>query len=98
MSRQYISDKIGDDYKTWSSDKPVLIHAPMGAGKTHFCLNVLLPYVQSQGKRMVYVANRTALRQQVMKDIPDAYKDSIVTCSYQRFAKITPYPRVCSHK
>ena len=91
MGNQYITDVIGEEYKTWSHEEPVLIHAPMGTGKTYFCLNVLLPYVHSQGKKLVYVANRTALKQQVENDIPLEYRDSIITCSYQRFANINLY-------
>lgn len=88
MSKKFISDLIGDSYQAWDSSKPVIIHAPMGSGKTYFVLNILLPYVQRQGKRLVYVANRSALELQVDRDIPNKYRDSIITCSYQRFANI----------
>ena len=84
MSKKFVANIIGEDYKTWNSQKPVIIHAPTGSGKTHFILNVLLPYVQSLGKRLVYIANRSALEQQVERDISDEYRDSIVTCSYQQ--------------
>lgn len=84
MSKKFITDTIGDSYKTWDSQQPVIIHAPTGAGKTHFIVNVLLPYVQSLGKKLVYVANRSALERQVERDIPEQYRDSIVTCSYQQ--------------
>lgn len=84
MPNMYVADVIEESYKTWDSQKPVIIHAPTGTGKTHFILNVLLPYIQSQEKRLVYVANRSALEQQVQSDIPDRYRNSIVTCSYQQ--------------
>ena len=88
MTIQHISDVIGEAYKTWTPEKPVLINAPMGAGKTYFALNVLLPYIQQNGKRMVYLANRAALQQQINQLIPGEYKNAITTCSYQRFANI----------
>lgn len=86
MAKQYVTDVIGEEYKEWVPDRPVIINAPMGAGKTFFVLNVLLPYVYSQGKTMVYVANRTALEMQVSHDIPEEYQSSIITCSYQEIA------------
>ena len=62
---KYITEEIGDSYKTWTAEKPVVIHAPTGSGKTFFILNRLLPYVAECGKRMVYLSNRSALKQQV---------------------------------
>ena len=86
--RKYVSDVVGDGFKTWSAEKPVVIHAPTGTGKTHFILNVLLPYVYSQGKMLVYMANRTALKQQVENSIPVEYSKSIILCSYQQYESL----------
>lgn len=90
MEKSYIADIIGEEYKEWDSSKSVVIHAPMGSGKTYFVLNVLLPYVHSKGGKIVYFVNRSALEEQVNKDIPDEYKKSITTCSYQRLPNFYP--------
>lgn len=86
-----VSDEIGESYKEWTPERPIIIHAPTGAGKTYFVLNILLPYIHHMGKKMVYLCNRSALQQQVenkLKNDPalSPYKDTITTCSYQRFA------------
>ena len=57
MRTPYIADIIGEEYKEWDSSRPIIIHAPMGSGKTYFVLNVLLPYVHSKGKKLVYLAH-----------------------------------------
>lgn len=92
-----VCDKIGEDYKSWTSEKTIVIHAPTGSGKTYFVLNVLLPYIHSQGKNMVYFCNRTALQQQVEHKLltePSLaeFSNSIITCSYQRLAALNLGP------
>lgn len=82
----YISEIIGDEYKNWTPEKPVVIHAQTGTGKTHFILEKLLPYVYQTGRKMVYLSNRVALEAQVKGKIRAEYQDSIVTCNYQRFS------------
>ena len=92
MFGKYISDVIGSDYENWGSSKSVLIHAPMGTGKTHFILKVLLPYVKAQGKTLVYLANRSALQQQVENEVDAEFADAFISCSYQRFPKVKVKP------
>lgn len=87
----YISEEIGDAYKTWSAKKPVIIHAPTGAGKTYFILSKLLPYVAECGKKMVYLSNRNALKQQVENELRcnpmlTKYQNAIMICNYQEFS------------
>lgn len=40
----YVSDIIGEEYKTWKNGDIVLLTAPTGSGKTFFILNELLSY------------------------------------------------------
>lgn len=63
----------------------ILIHAQTGAGKTYFVLNVLLPYIASQGKRLLYLSNRSALRDQVGLSYLEDYADNITVKNYQSF-------------
>lgn len=62
--KQYISDKINDDFKTWDSAKKIIISSPTGSGKTQFILRKLLPYAKEQNKCIIYFCNRIALRKQ----------------------------------
>ena len=89
---EYITDVIGEAYKRWCAKKPVIIHAPTGAGKTYFILHTLLPYVAQRGKKMVYLCNRVALKQQVENQLQydstltEDQKEALFVCSYQRFS------------
>lgn len=57
---QYISDKIGDGYKTWEEGGMIFISSPTGSGKTFFILETLLPYARQQNKTILYLVNRKA--------------------------------------
>lgn len=48
-----------------------------GTGKTYFIVNSLIPKVLREGKRLLYLCNRTALRLQVCREIGDTYGDTI---------------------
>ena len=90
---KYLTEEIGDTYKAWTAKKPVVIHAPTGSGKTFFILNRLLPYVAECGKRMVYLSNRSALKQQVENEFQRdsalaKYQGSITICNYQRLSSV----------
>lgn len=86
MGFKYVSDIVREDYKSWDHSKPIVINAATGTGKTYFILEKLLPYVHSNGKRILYLSNRTALKQQVESKIKSEYENSIKVCNYQRFA------------
>lgn len=88
MLNQYISDVVGETYKNWTGSKDVLINAPMGTGKTFFIMNILLPYVYTQNKTILYLANRRALEQQVNESIPEEYSQNILAYSYQKIARL----------
>ena len=48
--KKYITDEIGEKYKEWGAGDKVFITAPTGTGKTHFILNILLPYAAKYNK------------------------------------------------
>lgn len=84
----YISDVISDEYQQWKPGDIIIIHAQTGAGKTFFVLDKLLPFLKGEGKRLLYLANRTALRDQVELSYQEEYEDNIWTMTYQKFEKI----------
>lgn len=74
---EYMENSIGEKYKEWSlgtkaDDKladTVFISSPTGSGKTKFILNTFLPYMAQKGKKILYLVNRTVLKEQLEKDI-----------------------------
>ena len=50
----WISDLIGDKYKTWSNEA-IILDAGTGCGKTSFCLGTLTEYAESIGKTVLYL-------------------------------------------
>lgn len=60
-----IANVIGDEYQSWVPYDKVFISSPTGTGKTYFILNVLLPYVCQQKKRILYLVNRRILKEQL---------------------------------
>lgn len=72
----YIGDIIGNEYKSWGepnllgiNPKAIFISSPTGSGKTTFILNTFLPYWASQGKKILYLVNRTILKEQLENKI-----------------------------
>ena len=90
---QYISDLVGEEYKNWQiADESgkgfgdfILFDADTGSGKTYFILYVLAPYAKSKGARILYLANRTKLIDEVERKIEENRITNIITLTYQRF-------------
>lgn len=81
--RKYVSDIIGDDYKKWTNDY-IILDCATGSGKTFFCINVLGKYAESNGKKILYLCNRTRLRNQVFRQVDIMnLRDTICVKSYQ---------------
>lgn len=86
----YVADKIGEDFKSWESGSIVVITAPTGTGKTSFILKALLPFAKSQGKSILYLVNRIALKKQLEDEVRADYtdfSDCITIFSYQEFVE-----------
>lgn len=64
MAKQYVSDLIGDEYKSWKEGDYVIIATPTGSGKTTFVVSKLLKEAMSHGKHVVYYCNRKVLHDQ----------------------------------
>lgn len=66
-TKRYMTDLIGDDYKNWHGI--VVFDAGTNSGKTYFILKVLLPWAHEQHKRILFLCNRDALRNQIESDV-----------------------------
>ena len=64
MAKQYVSDMIGDEYKSWKEGDHVIIATPTGSGKTTFVVSQLLKEALAHEKHVVYYCNRKVLRDQ----------------------------------
>lgn len=65
----FIGDSIGADYMTWKEGSSIFISSPTGSGKTTFILEKLLPYLVGEDKKMLYLVNRTILKDQIEKKV-----------------------------
>lgn len=65
----YLSHIIRDEYKSWKQHNIIVINAPTGCGKTHFCLNTYLKYLGSKNQNMLYLVNRSILKKQLLEEV-----------------------------
>lgn len=66
-----ITDIVGDDYKEWFKGTRIVFDAGTNSGKTYFILNVLLPRAHEKNKKILYLCNRTPLRDQIRDTIEE---------------------------
>lgn len=78
-----VTSVIGESYKAWNTQTPVLICTPTGSGKTTFVLKTLLPFAAQNGHTICYMSNRRILKQQVKNRIAPAYQGYIDITNYQ---------------
>ncbi|MEA4961249.1 DEAD/DEAH box helicase [Lutispora sp.] len=71
----------------WAPGDVIIIDTQTGSGKTHFVLNTLLPYVSSLNERILYLSNRSALREQISLTYDTQYAPFILSETYQKFSK-----------
>lgn len=69
LMKHTVTDKIGDEYREWQRGDTVFISAPTGTGKTYFVFNTLLSYAKETGRKILYLVNRTMLKEQLEKEI-----------------------------
>ena len=82
----WVSDIIGEEYKEWSN-KIVLLACGTGKGKTTFALGTYCEYLSNKKKSVIYLCNRTSLKDQVRHDIEE-YNIDVTCISYQQFTGI----------
>ena len=69
MMKNTVTDKIGDEYREWKRGDKVFISAPTGTGKTYFIFNTLLSYAKETNQKILYLVNRTMLKEQLEKEL-----------------------------
>lgn len=62
--QKYVSDGIGESYKNWSSNTPILISAQTGSGKNEFIKTTLLKDIKESDSEILILVNRTAVNRQ----------------------------------
>jgi superfamily II DNA or RNA helicase len=76
LKLQWVSDTIGNDYKTWNTNNIILLQAQTGTGKTWFIKNKLINNL-SHFKRLLLVCNRINLKRQLKMDLLRMYHMAI---------------------
>ena len=74
-----VTEDIGDEYLQWGPGDIVLITAPTGRGKTYFILNTLFNHAIQNRKKILYLVNRVALKEQIEKEINNIVRRDKVT-------------------
>lgn len=71
LKLKWVSEIIGDDYKSWQNGDIVRIECQTGTGKTFFVINKLLPHAINQGKKILYICNRIYLKRQMKINVAE---------------------------
>ncbi len=86
-SKLWVSELIGNDYKRWIG-RIILLACGTGRGKTTFALGTYCKFLLAEGKSVIYLCNRTTLKEQIRYDI-NRYGIKDITCiSYQKFTQM----------
>lgn len=106
---RYITDSSKKQVIEASPGTVILFHAPVGAGKTSFCLNELWRHCRINQKTMLLLVNRSALKGQLRQLILKRMKvpagvlqeegilkvDGLIVTSYQYLQEILKYHLDC---
>ena len=66
---EYLADRLGDSFKQWGNGTCEFIDAQTGCGKTTFILHYVLPYMAEHKMKILYLVNRSILKQQLEEDV-----------------------------
>ena len=85
--RLYFSDLIGEVYKGWHDTK-LILDGGTGAGKTYFCLNKVGVNAQVQEKSVLYLCNRTELKEDINVEVKFlGLRDTVEVMTYQKLER-----------
>lgn len=82
VQREYVSDYIGEDYKNFGTQL-VGISAGTGTGKSTFILEHLAPYAKKEKKNILYLCNRTCLKNMIDKEAVKGELSNVEVKTYQ---------------
>lgn len=97
---EYVSEKIGDEYKAWGEGDIVFITAPTGSGKSYFTLHIFLKWIVERKYRMLYLVNRRILQKQLEEELHEEVEDEIyqeqgmLVNSLQNYVTISTYQSI----
>ena len=81
--KKRFSDLIEDKYKSWK-DTRIILDGGTGSGKTYFVLNKIGKYAKECNCKILYLCNRSKLRDQTYGDIKKLkLQDTVVVMTYQ---------------
>ncbi len=84
MEKKFIAELISTDFKKWETGDKVILDAGTGSGKTTFCIDVLGRHTKERNEKLLYLCNRTNLKDQVLKAVGEAdLKNTIYVTTYQ---------------
>lgn len=67
----------------------VVLDCGTGSGKSYFCIHILGDYAKQNKKKILYLCNRKALKQQVINDVEDLrLSGTIYVMTYQALQKV----------
>lgn len=69
LKTRYVTEGIAEDYMQWTSQNPVFLSAPTGAGKNFFVEDVLLRIAIKTNRKVLVISNRIACNRQQKKRI-----------------------------
>lgn len=77
------TELVGDTYSTWDDTK-IIFDGGTGTGKTYFILNILGRYAKERKKRMLYLCNRSELKNQTYTDVKKLnLRSTVYVTTYQ---------------
>lgn len=83
MNKQYVSDIIKNDYEKWNTNDSIIVDCQTGQGKTYFILNTYSSYLESIGKKILILSNRTKLKEELQLDANKMIHKNITIKNYQ---------------
>lgn len=84
MEPKYISDIIGfEDIATWKNGERILITAGTGTGKSYFVRTSLFHFAKKRRKKILWLTNRSILREQVRSYLTEEQEEVITVMNYQ---------------
>lgn len=98
ISKKYVDNEIGNEYKTWTDRQIVFITSPTGSGKTHFILYTLLSYIIEQKGRLLYLVNRKVLKMQLEEELKNKVEWEMRNRFDNVSLKIEDYIRVMTYQ
>lgn len=74
---KYFSEVIKEEYKDWTDGHIIFLSGYTGSGKSTLVLEGIVEYAAREGKRILYLVNRSILKKQIEKKINTEIKSKL---------------------